>query len=329
MEENKIKTNLNGDPITPSNHNTTPTDSDEEGLSPKTQAIEQNLAATAELLNDNNAQKSKESNAESDEPEHESPEPTQEPKESNTESPESVSEPKESNVKSDKPAQESKESNAESTEPKHEPENNNVNDSVSAQATPEKHDKPTQHAKKEKPESTHKKTWCWKAVCVVLLALVVGYCGGYVGGKNAANSQILKYQDKLNANQSKGYDDVPWEYIFGDIPSYPDNGDDAQTPEVVPSQNKAVLGIAVRQTEQGLVVMDFADGSKAKEAGLQAGDLIVSVDGKNVTTIDDLRSYLADKDVGDKVNVEVQRDGKKIDVGVELVENELAKGKRS
>lgn len=322
MKQNKIETNLNGDPITPSNHNTTPTDSGEEELSPKTQAIEQNLAATAELLNDTNAQEPKESD-------EKSPEPAQEPKESNTESPESVSEPKESNAKSDEPAHEPKESNAESTEPKHDPEKNDVNDSVSAQGTPEKHDKPTQHAKKEKTENTHKKTMCWKAVCVVLLALVVGYCGGYVGGKNAANSQILKYQEKLSANQSKGYDDVPWEYIFNSIPSYPDNGGDTQTPEVVPSQNKAVLGIAVRQTEQGLVVMDFTDGSKAKEAGLQAGDLLVSVDGKNVTTIDDLRSYLADKDVGDKVKIDVQRDGKKVSVSVELVENEAEKGKRS
>lgn len=297
MKQNKIETNLNGEPITPSNHNENPTDRGEAELSPKTQAIEQNLAATAESLN------------------AESTEPTQEPEKSNKESPKPTHNPEESNTKSN--------------EPKHGSEKNDANGSVPAQGTKEKQDKPTQNAKKEKPENTHKKAVCWKAVCVVLLALVVGYCGGYVGGKNAANGQILKYQEKLSANQSNGYDDVPWEYIFNDIPSYPDNGNDTETPEVVPSQNKAVLGIAVRQTEQGLMVMDFSDGSKAKEAGLQVGDLIVSVDGKNVTTIDELRSYLADKDVGDKVKVEVQRDGKKVSVSVELVENEAEKGKRS
>ena len=297
MEEKHIETNLNGDPITTNSHNEALADSGEEELSPKTQAIQKNLVTTAESLN------------------AESTEPTQEPEKSNKESPKPTHNPEESNTKS--------------TEPKQKPEKNSVNDSVSAQENPEKHDKPTQHAKKEKPENTHKKTGYWKAVCVVLLALVVGYCGGYVGGKNAANSQILKYQEELSANQSNGYEDVPWEYIFNSIPSYPDNGGDTQTPEVVPSQNKAVLGIAVRQTEQGLVVMDFTDGSKAKEAGLQAGDLIVSVDGKDVTTIDDLRSYLAGKDVGDKVKVEVQRDGKKASVSVELVENEAEKGKRS
>ena len=57
---------------------------------------------------------------------------------------------------------------------------------------------------------------------------------------------------------------------------------------------------------------------QAQEAGMKKGDIIWAVGGHKVESIDDLKSYLATKYVGDRVQVKVLRDKKKTDLEVEL-----------
>jgi carboxyl-terminal processing protease len=54
------------------------------------------------------------------------------------------------------------------------------------------------------------------------------------------------------------------------------------------TQKKSGLGIRLEVTERGYVISHVVEGGGAEEAGLHAGDLIVSCDGKPVKTIDDL-----------------------------------------
>jgi serine protease Do len=46
---------------------------------------------------------------------------------------------------------------------------------------------------------------------------------------------------------------------------------------------------------------------QARAAGLQSGDVIVAIDGHPVNDISDLRTYLFQKQVGDKVTLRIYR----------------------
>ena len=52
--------------------------------------------------------------------------------------------------------------------------------------------------------------------------------------------------------------------------------------------------------------------------GNQPGDVIVAIDGNAVKTFDDLAGYLDTKNPGDKVKLQVVRDGQQMDLNVTL-----------
>ena len=60
---------------------------------------------------------------------------------------------------------------------------------------------------------------------------------------------------------------------------------------------------------RGVLVQDFTANSPAKKAGMQPGDIIVSVDGKPVEYVGQLQQQIAFRKAGDKVKVEVARKG--------------------
>ena len=62
---------------------------------------------------------------------------------------------------------------------------------------------------------------------------------------------------------------------------------------------------------EGIYINEVTDEGAAATAGLQKGDVIISVDGKNVTKMAELQELLAKKHPGDKVSVTYLRDKKK------------------
>lgn len=72
--------------------------------------------------------------------------------------------------------------------------------------------------------------------------------------------------------------------------------------------------------EKGVYVFQIAIGSPADKAGLQRGDIILSVDDKEVNSVTEVRNDIAARKVGDKVKVKYDRDGKENTVEVELRE---------
>ena len=69
----------------------------------------------------------------------------------------------------------------------------------------------------------------------------------------------------------------------------------------------------------GALINEVVEDSPAEKAGLEAGDVIVKMDGKAVEDVDEIREAIADKDEGDKIAVTVLRNGseKTFDVGIE------------
>jgi serine protease Do len=78
-------------------------------------------------------------------------------------------------------------------------------------------------------------------------------------------------------------------------------------------------------TAQGALVSDVPDGP-AKDAGIEAGDVIVTFDGEPVEDTRELVRLVAETTVGKSVPVELIRDGKSMTVEVTLGRREEAEG---
>lgn len=66
----------------------------------------------------------------------------------------------------------------------------------------------------------------------------------------------------------------------------------------------------LKNGQRGVLVTNVMAGSQAQKAGLQAGDIITSVDGKPTESAGTLRSLIGMKAINEKVKLEILRDGK-------------------
>jgi serine protease Do len=85
--------------------------------------------------------------------------------------------------------------------------------------------------------------------------------------------------------------------------------------------NRVAIGVSVQNATgndaeyvglpeiRGVLVQDFSEGSPARKAGLEAGDIIVAIDGKPVEYVGQLQQQIAFRKAGEKVKVEVARKG--------------------
>lgn len=69
---------------------------------------------------------------------------------------------------------------------------------------------------------------------------------------------------------------------------------------------------------QGVLVQKVVEDGAAKKAGIEAQDVILEVDGKEVNSSSELQSKIVLKRAGDKVNLTIWRDNKKINKTVTL-----------
>ena len=69
---------------------------------------------------------------------------------------------------------------------------------------------------------------------------------------------------------------------------------------------------------RGAFIGQVTPNTPADQAGLQAGDVVVQADNQNITSFDDLLSYVAFKKPGDQINLVVQRGGQQFQTTVTL-----------
>jgi serine protease Do len=87
-----------------------------------------------------------------------------------------------------------------------------------------------------------------------------------------------------------------------------------------PKKGKGFLGVATDAAEGGLKVTKVGRKSPAEEAGLKEGDLLRTMNGENMDTRDKLKSLLAELAAGDKLTLEITRDGKEATIKLKLGE---------
>jgi serine protease Do len=99
-----------------------------------------------------------------------------------------------------------------------------------------------------------------------------------------------------------------------------------QAPKATPNKNannRAFLGVFIGPTEenaahQGAAVRRVTPDSPAAKAGLQEGDVITRVDGRQVDDPESLLNVLAQHKPGDKLKFQVRRDGQEKSLDVTL-----------
>lgn len=84
---------------------------------------------------------------------------------------------------------------------------------------------------------------------------------------------------------------------------------------------RPLVGISVQETKYGLFVASVQENSGAADAGLQEGDLIISVDGQKVSSTAEINDLRDQKKPGDTMVFRVLRDGEQIDANVVLTES--------
>ena len=69
------------------------------------------------------------------------------------------------------------------------------------------------------------------------------------------------------------------------------------------NQNKAQLGVMIENADGGVKINDFVEGSNAQKAGLERGDVISLLNGKQITDIESLVNGLSAFKAGDTVEI--------------------------
>jgi uncharacterized iron-regulated protein len=69
-----------------------------------------------------------------------------------------------------------------------------------------------------------------------------------------------------------------------------------------------LLGVMLKEGDEGMTIAGFSHGhSGAKNAGLTEDDIILSMDGEEIKTIEDIKLFLLYRDYGDTVTMQVKR----------------------
>jgi hypothetical protein len=87
--------------------------------------------------------------------------------------------------------------------------------------------------------------------------------------------------------------------------------------ELMPTR-RAFLGIEMEEGERGVTVADVVADSPAGAAGLEAGDLIVEIDGREVFRAEEIARLVGGRRPGDALSITVERDGRTLALNATL-----------
>ena len=85
-----------------------------------------------------------------------------------------------------------------------------------------------------------------------------------------------------------------------------------------PVKGKGFLGLATKDVEGGIEVTKVGKKSPAEEAGIKEGDLLRKLNGEKLASREKLQSILAELAEGDKLALEITRDGKDETINLKL-----------
>lgn len=72
------------------------------------------------------------------------------------------------------------------------------------------------------------------------------------------------------------------------------------------------------QAGEGVLISQVVKGSPGEKAGLQTGDVVLKIDGKTVDSAHSLQKEVLARNIGDKINLLILREGKKLNISLIL-----------
>ena len=81
------------------------------------------------------------------------------------------------------------------------------------------------------------------------------------------------------------------------------------TPEPAPKVGQAWLGASIKDTSAGIALVELAPNGPLAQAGLQPGDVLLSLEGLRLTSVEQFAGLFANCRPGQRVTFEVSRDG--------------------
>ncbi len=83
-------------------------------------------------------------------------------------------------------------------------------------------------------------------------------------------------------------------------------------------ENKVKLGVQLQEKDAGIRVIHVGENSNAQQAGILADDVLLAVNGENLTGVDDLIDRLQTFNIGDRALVRLKRGEQELEVDVLL-----------
>ncbi|GEM_PF-3588180 len=154
---------------------------------------------------------------------------------------------------------------------------------------------------------------------LVALAGVGLFCGSAFAGDedgDQAKRILDKVEKKLEQEREKVRDTV--EKILDEEMRDEKTEKKVEKKTEKKADQKPYLGVFLNESEGGPAVAEIMEGSPAEKAGLQSGDVILKVNGKDVGATPDVIGAVAEHKVGDKLKLEVLRDKENVTITVTL-----------
>jgi serine protease Do len=102
------------------------------------------------------------------------------------------------------------------------------------------------------------------------------------------------------------------------IDAYHDTWDRLAVRDIWPEKSGAMLGVNGETVDEGCRITRIYPGLAGDEAGLKVGDIVTKFDGRQFTGIGGMSRLIRKKKGGDKVVIEILRDGKEMKLKVTL-----------
>lgn len=113
---------------------------------------------------------------------------------------------------------------------------------------------------------------------------------------------INSVRDIVDSIIEKGYVEKPYIGVYA---------------ETITSQSQSKYN-----ADEGIGIHDIMPDSPAEKVGLKSGDVIIKINGRKVTEMAELKSYINDAGIGGKLMLTILRDGKEIEVEIDVEANQ-------
>ncbi|HYO24685.1 MAG TPA: S1C family serine protease [Lacipirellulaceae bacterium] len=84
------------------------------------------------------------------------------------------------------------------------------------------------------------------------------------------------------------------------------------------NRRRAVLGVSGNSAADRCTISAVTDGMAAAKAGVRVGDVVAAVNGRAITTFDQLKGIVASKRPGDRVTLRIERAGSTLELVAQL-----------